>query len=544
MPSLHAATDASPHSRVHSATYTRLVNDTERPDTQNPPNPATHTHLTNDTQQPNSQNPPNPPTHTQHANNTQQPDSQRPDSPHPLDLSAFRRNGHALVDWVADYLTSLGNRPVCEPVEPGDVRSKLPAAAPENTEPFEDVLADLDQVIVPGLTHWQHPGWFAYFQAMSSPAAVLGELAAAGIAVQGMLWSTSPALTELESHVLDWLVDLLAVPQQWKTTNAGGGTLTSGASQSVHTALVTAREQCRNRTGASIEQMVAYTSSHAHSSIEKGAMVAGLGHVRLLEVDEDFSVRPESLLDAIAADRNNGLTPAFVGSTVGTTGTASVDPVRHLGEIARDEQMWHHVDAAYAGSAMICDEFRHHQDGLELVDSYCFNPHKWLATNLDCSVLWVADRRPLLETLSILPPYLRNRSSQSGRVIDYRDWNVPLGRPFRALKLWFVLRSFGASGLRSMIRTHVRWAQWLSDRVDAHPRLQRIAPTSFALVSFVHADSDEATRALAAAINDSGRFYVTSSEVDGHPFIRVAIGSTWTTKAHVTDLWHTINTNS
>ena len=482
------------------------------------------------------------------ASDTDSPDAGAP-HPHPpgaeaLDLDAFRRNGRLVVDWVADYLSTLGGRPVCEPVAPGDVRAKLPASAPEKPEPFAAVLADLDRVVAPGLTHWQHPGWFAFFQAMSSPPAILGELAAAGMGVQGMLWSTSPALTELESHVLDWLVDLTGVPQHWKTDGPGGGTLTSGASESTHTALVVARERCRVRTGAAAEQMVVYTSSHAHSSIEKGARAAGFGRVRLLESDEKFAARPESLAAAVAADRAGGLAPAAVGSTVGTTGTTAVDPLRRLGEIARAERMWHHVDAAYAGSAMICPEFRPHQDGLELADSYTFNPHKWLATNLDCSVLWVSDRRPLIETLSILPPYLRDEASQSGRVIDYRDWSVPLGKPFRALKLWFVLRCFGAEGLRRLIRTHVGWARELSDRIDAHPRLRRIAPTPFALVSFAHAGGSEATRALAAAVNSSGRFYVTSSEAGGEAYIRIAVGSTWTAKAHVDDLWDTISSRA
>ena len=451
----------------------------------------------------------------------------------PLDLEAFRCNAHALVDWIADYLAGLDNRPVCETVAPGDVRAKLPASAPETPEAFDAVLADLDRVIVPGLAHWQHPGWLAYFPAQSSPPAVLGELAAAGLGVQGMLWSTSPAATELESHVLDWLVDLLGVPQDWKTTGPGGGVLQSGASDSTHTAVVVAREQCKTRTGASAEDMVAYTSSHAHSSVAKGARMAGLANIRMLDVDSEFAARPEALTAALAADRQSGLTPAFVCSAIGTTGTTAVDPVRRFGEIARSEQMWHHVDAAYAGSAMICDEFRCHQDGLELVDSYTFNPHKWLATNLDCSVMWVADRRPLIEALSITAPYLRTAASDSGEVIDYRDWHGPLGRRFRAMKLWFVLRCFGAQGLRAMIRCHVDWARSLAERIDAHPRLATIAPTLFSLVSFAHLDGNAATDALVERVNSDGRFHITASEAAGRRYARVAVGSTWTTRGHV-----------
>ena len=312
--------------------------------------------------------------------------------PDPLDLDAFRTNGHALIDWIADYLASLDGRPVREPVEPGDIRAMMPAAPPAMPEPFDAMLADLDDIVMPGMAHWQHPAWFAYFPAMASPPAVLGELAAAGLGAQGMLWSTAPAVTEIESHVLDWFVDLMGVPQTWKTTDVGGGVIQMSASDSTHTALVVAREQCRDRTGASAEQMVAYASSHAHSSIEKGANVAGYGHVRLIDVDDEFAGNPESLRAIITADRAAGLMPAFVCSAVGTTGTTAIDPVRRFGEIAQTEQMWHHVDAAYAGAAMICPEFQQHQDGLELAHSYTFNPHKWLATNFDCSVFWVADR--------------------------------------------------------------------------------------------------------------------------------------------------------
>ena len=457
-----------------------------------------------------------------------------------LDLEAFRRNGHTLVDWIADYLRDIGQRRVLEAVEPGAVQAKLPPRAPEQPETFEALLADLDRVVLPGLAHWQHPGWFAYFPAASSPPAVLGEFAAAGLGVEGMLWSTSPAATEIESRVVDWLVDLLGVPQQWKTTELGGGVLQSGASASTHTALVVAREVCSERTGAAIEQMAAYSSREAHSSVEKGARMAGFRHIRQLETDGALSIRPEALAAAVTADRQAGLTPAFVCSTVGTTGTTAVDPVRCLGEIARGEELWHHVDAAYAGSAMICEEFRWHQDGLELVDSYTFNPHKWMATNVGCSVMWVADRRPLIAGLSVLPPYLRNEATASGKVIDYRDWHLPLSRPFRALKLWFVLRSFGAQGLRAMIRAHVAWARSLAERIDSHPDLERVAPIPFALVALAHRDGNKATDSLICAVNNSGRFYLSPSEAGGRRYARIVVGSTWTSREHVDALWDLI----
>ncbi|WP_420639029.1 pyridoxal phosphate-dependent decarboxylase family protein [Candidatus Poriferisocius sp.] len=455
----------------------------------------------------------------------------------PLDLEAFRRNGHALVDWIVRYLADLSRHPVGAAVAPGEVRAELPAAAPEAPEPFSAVLADLDRVIRPGLAHWQHPGWFAWFPAMSSPASVLGELAAAGLGVQGMMWATSPALTELESHVLDWLVDLMGLPQRWKTTSAGGGVLTSGASTSTLVALIAARDHCRRRTGADVEQMTVYASGQAHSSVEKGARLAGFTRVRSLAVDQHFAATPEALTEAIKRDRLLGLVPAVVVSALGTTGTTAVDPIGEFGRVADANHLWHHVDAAYAGSAMICEEFRVHLDGIDRAHSYTFNPHKWLATNLDCSVLWVADRTPLNRAMGIEPPYLHNDASRSGHVIDYRNWDISLGRPFRALKLWFVLRAFGAEGLRGLIRRHTQWATELSERIDRHPRLHRIAPTPFALVSFAHTAGSAATLALAQAVNSSGRFLVTVSEIDGRPYLRVAIGATWTTRHDLDRLW-------
>ena len=466
------------------------------------------------------------------------------ESTDPLDIEAFRRNGHALIDWVSDYYARLNSMPVYEPVEPGAVQAQLPERAPEHPEPFEAVLADLDEIVMPALAHWQHPGWMAYFPAGSSPASVLGELAAASLSVEAMMWSTSPAATEVETRVLDWLVDLLDVPQEWKTTARGGGVMLSGASSATHIALVVAREECRKRTGTPLEQMVAYASEEAHSSIEKGARAAGYSQIRLLDTGPDFAVRPATLAAAVASDRRAGLEPAFLCSAVGTTGTTGVDPVRALGEIARAEHMWHHVDAAYAGSAMICEEFRHHQDGLELVDSYTFNPHKWLATNVGCSVMWVADRRPLIDTLSVLPPYLRNEASASGAVIDYRDWHLPLSRPFRSLKLWFVLRSFGAEGLRNMIRSQVAWAQTLAAQIDTHPSLELMAPVPFAMVPFAHRGGNAATDALIAAINSDGCFYVTGSEIGELRYVRVAVGSIWTTGAHLEALWKLIQANT
>ncbi len=463
------------------------------------------------------------------------PESLKPPSYH-MSTDDFRRYGYEVIDWIADYLESVGDRSIVSEAKPGEIRAMMPGVAPERSEPFDAILRDLDEIVMPGITHWQSPGWFAYFPANTSPPSILGELVAAGLGVQGMLWSTSPAATEIEEVVVDWLVDLLGLPEAWKTTGPGGGVIQMSASDSTHTALVVARERAVGEAG----KMVVYASEQAHSSVEKGARVAGYGHVRLVPVDDRYAMRADAFEAAIETDVAAGLIPVAVVSAVGTTGTTAVDPVRAIGEIARFHGLWHHVDAAYAGTAMTCPEFRHLQDGLELADSYTFNPHKWMFTNFDCSLFYVADRKPLIGALSILPPYLRNEASESGEVIDYRDWHVPLGRRFRALKLWFVLRSYGAEGIRHHVREHVALAATLAERVEAHRSLELIAPTPFGLVSFRHTNGDEATDALADEINASGWAYVTPSSIDDRRFIRVSIGQTNTTAVHVDRLWELI----
>ncbi|MFV2038973.1 MAG: pyridoxal-dependent decarboxylase [Acidimicrobiales bacterium] len=463
-----------------------------------------------------------------------------PQLPH-LSFDDFRRHGHDLIDWIADYLEHVGEREVLASVEPGEIRSMIPRQAPDTAESMDNILADLDRVVMPGITHWQHPGFFGYFPASSSPAAILGEIASAGLAVQGMLWSTSPAVTEVESAVLDWLVDLLGLPAAWRVdTGPGGGVLQMSASHSTPTALVVPPHRA-TEPGHATDTLVAYGSEQSHSSIEKGARVAGFRHIRAIPVDGRYAMSIPALKAAVAADLAAGLVPTWVCSSVGTTGTTAVDPVRTIAEVARESRMWHHVDAAYAGTAMICPEMRHHQDGVELADSYTFNPHKWMLTNFDCSAFWVADRAKLIGALSILPPYLRNDASASGEVVDYRDWHVPLGRRFRSLKLWFVLRSYGANGLREYVRTHLSWAAESSRRAEEDPRFELFAPTTFAMVSFRHVAGNSATEALGQAINASGSAYVTPSVVDDTVFIRVAIGATWTERRHVEALWDLID---
>src|SRR3954469_1383147 len=452
----------------------------------------------------------------------------------------FRRHGHEVVEWVADYMERIGELPIAARVAPNDIRSRMPATAPEEPEPFEALLRDLDDVVLPGITHWQAPGWFAYFPANASGPAILAELVSAGIGAQGMLWSTSPALTEIEAPVLDWLVDLLGLPQHFKTAvGPGGGVIQLSASDSTHLMHVVARDRAA-RAGVPVDRMVAYGSSQAHSSVERGARVAGYSHIRLVDVDEALALRPSALAAAVEHDVAAGLVPTIVTSAIGTTGTAAVDPVADVAEIAREHGLWHHVDAAWACSAMLCEEQRVHQAGVERVDSYTFNPHKWLGASFDCNVLWVADRAPLIDALSIVPPYLRNDASESGEVIDYRDWHVPLGRRFRALKLWWVLRSYGAAGLRGMVREHMVLADGLGRRIDEHARFERIAPVSFALVSFRHVEGDDATEAVAAAINADPKLYVTASTLGETRFIRVAVGQLHTTADDIARLWTAI----
>lgn len=458
--------------------------------------------------------------------------------PNPKSPEDFRQRAHDLVDWIADYLTNLEQSPIVPPVKGGDLLAMLPMQAPERPEPFSSLLADLDRVVKPGLTGWQHPGWFAYFPGNVSEPAILAEMVTAALGQQGMMWSTSPVATEVEMRMIDWLVDLLDLPAAWKMSGPGGGVIQVSASDASHTALAVARY--RAQQDAPLDKLVAYVSEQAHSSLEKGARVAGYRHIRLVGVDDRYSMLHQRLEAQMTDDEEAGLVPTFVGSTIGTTATTAVDPIREIALIARRHGVWHHVDAAFAGSAMICPEFRHHQDGLEMVDSYVFNPHKWMFVNFDCSVFYVADRQPLLRALSILPPYLRGAASQDTTVVDYRDWQVPLGRRFRALKLWWVLRSYGAEGIRSVIRRHVDLAQTLAARIEGHPSLELVAPVPFSLVCFRHRDGNEATRTLVATINESGHSYVTPSVIEDLAFIRVSIGQTNTHATHTDRLWDLI----
>ena len=457
----------------------------------------------------------------------------------------FRRYGRAVVDWIADYYENIESYPVLSQVQPGEVRATLPTEPPLQGEPFEDILKDVNDLLLPGITHWQSPNFFAYFPANSSPPAVLGELLSAGLGVQGMLWATSPACTELETHVLDWVPDMLALPEKFKSDSTGGGVIQDTASSASLCALLAARERATNyesnRRGFS-GNLVAYTSTQAHSSIEKGVKIAGLGeqNLRLIEVDENYAMRPEALARQIKQDRQAGLNPCFVSATVGTTSSTALDPLPEIGQICRREGLWLHVDAAMAGTAAICPEFRHIQDGLEMADSYCFNPHKWMFTNFDCDCFYVADRAALIQTLSVLPEYLRNQATETGAVIDYRDWHIPLGRRFRALKLWFVIRHYGVEGLRHHIRRHVALAQEFASWVTADERFEIVAPVPLNLVCFRHTGGDELNQRLLENLNQSGDLYLTHTKLNDQYVLRFCVGQTTTAYSHVQHAWKLI----
>ena len=458
----------------------------------------------------------------------------------------FRRCGHALVDRIARYMEEIERYPVLSTAEPGSIRNRLPRAAPERGEPFADVLRDIDAVVMPGITHWQSPNFFAFFPANASGPAILGDLLSSGLGVQGMLWATSPACTELETHVLDWLVDLLGLPARFRSSSRGGGVIQDTASSSTLTALIAARERASggavNEHGfahGAVPRLTAYTSWHAHSSIEKAVRIAGFGrdNLRLVDADDRHAMRVDALEAAIAADRAAGAVPAMVCATVGTTSSGAVDPARAIGEICRREGIWLHVDAAHAGSATICSEHRGLNDGIEHADSYTFNPHKWLLTNFDCNCFWVADRAALINALSVLPEYLRNQASESGEVIDYRDWHIPLGRRFRALKLWFVIRHYGAEGLRAHVRTSVELADWFAAQVSESEEFELAAPVSVGLVCFRHRGGDAINQSLMERLNQSGALYLTHTRLDDRLVLRLAVGSPATRREHVEAAW-------
>jgi aromatic-L-amino-acid/L-tryptophan decarboxylase len=457
----------------------------------------------------------------------------------------FRRHGHAVVDWIADYQARIESYPVLSCAEPGQIRISLPTDPPVHGESFDAILGDVEKLILPGITHWQSPNFFAYFPTGASAPSILGDLLSSGLGVQGMLWATSPSGTELETHVLDWLVNMLDLPQKFLSTRTGGGVVQDTASSASLCALLAARERATNfvsnQQGCD-GKLVAYTSSQAHSSIEKAVQIAGIGlrNLRLIGVDENFAMRADELARQIEADRSTGLVPFFVCATIGTTSSNAIDPILEVGRICGEQNLWLHVDAAMSGTAALCPEFRHTHAGMELADSYCFNPHKWMFTNFDCSCFYVADRKALIQTLSILPEYLRNKATESGAVFDYRDWQIPLGRRFRSLKLWFVIRHYGIEGLQHHIREHVKLAQQFSQWVKKDERFELAAPVPLNLICFRHKGGDEANQKIMDRLNRSGDLYLTHTKLNGKITLRLCVGQANTQARHVENAWKRI----
>ncbi|MFQ5739640.1 MAG: pyridoxal-dependent decarboxylase [Acidobacteriota bacterium] len=458
---------------------------------------------------------------------------------------AFRRYGRQLIDWIAEYMAEVEKYPVLSRVQPGEVRGRLPAHPPEAGESFDQIFRDFENIILPGITHWQSPSFFAFFPANHSGPSILGELLSAGLGVQGMLWATSPACTELETHVLDWLVEMLDLPPDFKSSSRGGGVIQDTASSASLCALLAARERA---TGFSSNlrglesKLIAYASNQAHSSIEKAVKIAGLGkqNLRLIDVDERYAMRPGKLEEAIVRDSKAGLTPCFVCATVGTTSSTGLDPLGPVGEICRRHGLWLHVDAAMCGTAALCPEFRFIHKGIDSADSYCFNPHKWMFVNFDCDCFYVADRGVLINTLSVLPEYLKNAASATGAVIDYRDWQVPLGRRFRALKLWFVIRHYGIEGLRHHVRKHVDMAQELARWIQADERFELATPPPLNLVCFRHRGGDKINREILNCVNQSGRMYLTHTRLGDKLTLRMSVGQSNTGESQVRRAWDLI----
>jgi aromatic-L-amino-acid decarboxylase len=463
-----------------------------------------------------------------------------------MDSSEFRRHAHAFVEWMADYLEHVDRYPVRAQVKPGEIAARLPASPPRGGEPMDTIFRDFQSIVLPGVTHWQHPSFFAYFPANSSPPSVLAEMLTATLAQQGMLWQTSPAATEMETRVLDWLRQMIGLPEGFI------GVIQDSASSAILCAILTARERATgwrvNEEGVGAgERLAVYCSAEAHSATEKDVKIAGLGrsNLRKIPVDDTFAMRPDILEAAIVRDKAAGVRPICVVATLGTTGVGAIDPLRSIGEVCQRHDLWLHVDAAWAGSALLLPEHRWMLDGAEYCDSFVFNPHKWMLTNFDCSAHFVRDPDALVRTLEVLPAFLYTR--ERGQVIDYRDWSVPLGRRFRALKLWFVIRSYGVEGLGRKIAAHIDLGREFAGWIEAATDFELMAPRSLALVNFRYhptdVDShqlDRLNERLLQTLNDSGELYLTQNRVRDAYALRLSIGQTTTERRHVEAAWKKI----
>ncbi|MFC2169425.1 pyridoxal phosphate-dependent decarboxylase family protein [Acidobacteriota bacterium] len=460
-----------------------------------------------------------------------------------MEKESFRQFGYQFVDWVVDYFGELEKFPVRSQVNPGWVRSQLPEEPPFHGETMDKIFLDFREIIIPGITHWQHPSWFAYFPGTNSPPSVLAELLTAGIGAQCMIWQTSPAAAELEEVVLEWLRQMLGLPEGM------AGVIQDTASTATLVALLTARENATNyevNQKGFIEPLTVYISEEAHSSVEKGAKIAGYGqqNIRSIPTDEAFAMIPSKLEEAILEDTRKGIKPACVVATVGTTSSTAVDPVGPIGEICRRYGIWLHVDAAFAGTAALLPEKKVILDGMELVDSFVFNPHKWMFTNFDCSAYFVRDHGALIRTFEIHPEYLK--TGVDAKVKNFRDWGIQLGRRFRALKLWFVIRSYGVEGLQKIIREHIRLAQMFEEWIKGHEYFEILAPVNLSLVCFrvnngrSDKELNDLNKKLLEKINETGKVFLTHTTLRGKFTIRLVVGSRTTEEKHVREAWELI----
>lgn len=455
-----------------------------------------------------------------------------------MDSDAFRHWSHRAADWGADYRERVHVRPVRAQTLPGQIAAQIPVAPPETGESVEAIFADLDTIIVPGLTHWQHPRFFAYFPANAAPASVVAEYLVSAMGLQCMLWQTSPAATELETRMIDWLRQAVGLPEGFS------GVIQDSASSATLAAVITMRERALNWAGnqqglASHPQVRLYASDQVHSSIDRAIWIAGIGADNLVRIPTVGALRgmdAESLDAAIRRDREAGLLPSGIIISVGGTSVGATDDVAAICEVAARHDLYTHVDAAWAGSAMICPEFRHYWAGVERADSVVFNPHKWLGAQFDCSAHFLRDPASLVRTLAIHPSFLETHSREG--FVDYSEWSIPLGRRFRALKVWFLVRAYGLETLRAMIRQHVLWAEDLRERIAAEPDFEMCSPHMLSLFTFRYAptsiaDLDALNRRLLEAINDDGRIYLTQTTVGGTYVIRFQVGQFDTTLADV-----------
>jgi aromatic-L-amino-acid decarboxylase len=468
-----------------------------------------------------------------------------------MDNREFRSRAHQLVDWMADYLEHIRDYPVKAQVGPKQIIGQLPATAPTSGEPFDAIFSDFQKIIMPGMTHWQHPSFFAYFPANSSGPSILAEMLTSTLAAQCMIWQTSPAAAELEERVMQWLRDMIGLPRDFE------GVIQDTASTATLCSILTAREKFSNfeineRGLNSSHRFVVYCSSETHSSIEKAVKIAGLGKERLhkVAVDDSFAMDPRMLERAIEGDLAHGFIPLCVVATIGTTGSTAIDPLKAIGEICRRYKIWLHVDAAFAGSALILPEMRWMIEGIEAVDTFVFNPHKWMLTNFDCTAYFVRDRDALIRTFEILPEYLK--TSESERVNNYRDWGIQLGRRFRALKLWFVIRSYGVEGLQQIIRNHIAMAAELEKSMAAASDFELLAPRALNLVCFRYHpkgidDPDHLNHLneqLEHRLNATGKMYMTHTKLKGAYTLRLVIGQTNVSQSDIDSAWTLIRSTA